>query len=64
MSESIHQFVIDELQARKGTWPVIAGATRISRKTIEKIATRTVKNPGVKHIETLARYFRSSEKSA
>jgi hypothetical protein len=59
MQESMHDFVVNGLQASKGTWPAIAEATGISKRTIEKIASREIEDPGVSHIEKLANYFRA-----
>lgn len=59
MNISIHQYVVDQLQARKGTWPTIARESGVPRKTVEKIAAGTTPNPGVKTVEQLANYFRS-----
>jgi transcriptional regulator with XRE-family HTH domain len=59
MAESIYEFVMGELELSKGNWSAVAGATRMSKRTIEKIARREIKDPGVSHIEKLANYFRS-----
>ena len=64
MSESMHDYVVDKLQAAKGTWPRIAEQTQISRRTIEKIARREVADPGVSLVERLALYFREQEQAA
>lgn len=61
MNTSIHQYVIDQLQAAKGEWSRVAADTGISKRTIEKIARREVPNPGVLVVEQLARYFQSLE---
>jgi len=58
MKQSLHQFVISRLQDAKGTWPIIAEATGVSKRTIEKIASEEIADPGVSHIEKLASYFR------
>lgn len=58
MSESIHDYVVNQLQAAKGQWPRVAGDTGISKRTIEKIARREVKDPSVSFIERLNTYFR------
>lgn len=58
MSESIYQFVLDELEKAKGRWPEVARHTDISLSTLKKIARREVENPGVVTIEKLANYFR------
>jgi transcriptional regulator with XRE-family HTH domain len=58
MEQSLHAFVIERLQAAKGTWPAIAEATGVSKRTIEKIASEEIADPGVSHIEKLANFFR------
>ena len=58
METSIYEFVLSELVKAKGHWPAISNGTGISRRTIEKIARKEVSNPGVKHIQTLAEYFK------
>jgi hypothetical protein len=62
MEESMHAFVISRLHAAKGNWPAIALATGVSKRTIEKIASREIEDPGVSHIEKLAMYFREQAK--
>lgn len=62
MSESIYQYVLDQLEASKGHWPAVASATGMSRRTIEKIARQEVRDPGVSRIEKLAGYFRQQSK--
>lgn len=59
----MHEFVLSELEARKGTWPAIAESTGLSRRTIEKIARREIKDPGVSHIEALARHFQEAPRA-
>ena len=58
MSESIHQYVLEQLQLSKGQWAQVAEATEISKRTIEKIASGESKSPGVRSIEKLSSYFR------
>lgn len=62
--QSLHDYVVEQLLARRGTWPAIADATDVSRRTIEKIARREIADPGVSHIEKLARHFRALEQHA
>jgi transcriptional regulator with XRE-family HTH domain len=59
MEKSLHDFVVERLEAAKGKWPVIAEATGVSNRTIQKIASREIQDPGVSHIEKLAQYFRA-----
>ena len=63
MNESIHQYVLEQLQLSKGRWTRVAEATEISKRTIEKIASGESKNPGVRSIEKLANYFRDHNNS-
>jgi hypothetical protein len=58
MTDSIYAFVLAELQSSKGRWPVVAEGSGVSRRTIEKIASGEIADPGVSHIEKLAAYFR------
>jgi len=60
--ESLHEFVIARLLAARGSWPAVAKATGVSRRTIEKIARREIADPGVSRVETLAAYFRAAER--
>ena len=60
MSGSIHKYVLDQLAATKGQWRVVAEETGLSRRTISKIARQEIPNPGVKSVELLAAYFRTS----
>jgi transcriptional regulator with XRE-family HTH domain len=60
MDLSLHDFVVEHLEACRGTWPEVARATGLSKRTIEKIARREIADPGVSHIEKLAAYFRRS----
>jgi hypothetical protein len=53
--------VVNELQGAKGTWPRVSAETGISRKTIEKIANRTVLDPRVSRVQRLANYFRNRQ---
>lgn len=58
MNDSIYEFVLAELDALKGAWPEVAEGSGVSRRTIEKIARKEIQDPGVSHIEKLAKYFR------
>jgi hypothetical protein len=58
MSESIYQYVLDELEKAKGRWPDVARDSGVALTTLKKIARREVENPGIVHIEKLAAYFR------
>jgi hypothetical protein len=58
VTESIYDYVMSQLEAAKGSWPDVAAGSGVSRRTIEKIARREIKDPGVSSVEKLARYFR------
>lgn len=60
--ESIYEFVMARLEQAKGGWPTVADESGVSLRTIEKIARREIKDPGVSHIEKLAIYFRENTK--
>ncbi len=61
MTQTLHDYVLSELASSKGNWVAIAEATGVSHRTIDKIARREIKDPGVSHIEKLAKYFRTIE---
>jgi transcriptional regulator with XRE-family HTH domain len=58
MSESIHEYVVEQLQAAKGKWSEVAEESGVPKRTLEKIASRETADPRVKSIEKLANYFR------
>lgn len=60
--QSMYEFVLSQLQATKGNWPTVARESGVSFRTVEKIARRQIKDPGVSHIQKLADYFRACEK--
>ena len=60
--ESIHEFVIDRLQAAKGGWPTIAEGSGVPLRTLEKVARRENADPRVGTVEKLARYFHELER--
>lgn len=55
---SLHDFVVENLQRAKHRWPQVARDSGVNYRTLMKIATRETIDPGVSHIEKLARYFR------
>jgi hypothetical protein len=61
MSESIHQYVLDQL-AQAQNWETVAKGSGVSERTIEKIASREIKFPRVDKVEKLARYFRQKQR--
>lgn len=57
MDMSWHDWVVERLLEARGSWPHIARTSGVSRRTIEKIAHRKIKDPGVSHIEKLVKFF-------
>lgn len=56
--ESLYEYVLDQLEAAKGRWQEVADGSGVSKRTIEKIARKEIQDPGVSHIEALAKHFR------
>lgn len=59
MEMSMYEFVIDRLENSGRTYQEVADGSGVSKRTVEKIARKEIKDPGVSHIEALARYFRA-----
>lgn len=64
MEQSLHEYVLEQLQASRGRWPEVAEGSGVSKRTLEKIARLEIKDPGVSHIEKLAAYFRGQSTRA
>lgn len=64
MEQSLHEYVLEQLLASRGRWSEVAEESGVSKRTLEKIARREIKDPGVSHIEKLAAYFRGQSASA
>lgn len=62
MDTSELDFVLGQLQERKGNWPQIEKDTGMPYSWLSKLARGLIDDPGVKKIEKLARYFRLLEK--
>jgi len=58
----LHEFVVARLLAAKGSWPVVARGSGVSRRTLEKIARGEVKDPGVLTVQKLADYFHATDR--
>jgi len=59
MAISLHDYVVERLQATKGKWKAIEDQSGVSRRTFSKIARKEVKNPRIATVQKLADYFRS-----
>lgn len=53
----LHDFVLQRLEAVKGTWPLVAEGSGVPLRTIEKIARKETEDPRVSNIQKLADYF-------
>lgn len=60
--ESIHEYVLEQLQRNRAEWPAVAEGSGVSIRTIEKIASREIEFPRVDKVERLAKYFRQNRK--
>ena len=60
MNETLYEFVMRQLQASKGRWPAVAQSSGVSLRTIRKIASKEIQDPGVSHVEKLAEHFRET----
>ena len=60
---SLYEYVMAELQASKGRWSEVAEGSGVPKRTVEKIARKEIKDPGVSHVEALARYFNSQNEA-
>lgn len=56
--ESIHEYVLDQLQKSRPEWAAVAAGSGVSIRTIEKIASREIEYPRVDKVEALANYFK------
>jgi transcriptional regulator with XRE-family HTH domain len=54
----ILDFVVSRLEARDFTYQQVAEGSGVPKRTVEKIARRETQNPGVRHVERLAAFFR------
>jgi uncharacterized protein YerC len=52
------EYVVAKLASSRHTYQQIADGSGVPRSTVEKIARRETRNPGVLHVERLARFFR------
>jgi transcriptional regulator with XRE-family HTH domain len=57
-------FVVSRLEARDFTYQQVAEGSGVPKRTVEKIARRETRNPGVRHVERLAAFFQDTRKQA
>jgi hypothetical protein len=58
----IYEYVLEQLQRRKGDWVLIANETGLSVRTIQKIAREEIPNPGIRSVELLFNHFQRKRK--
>lgn len=59
--ESMHDYVLEQLQSSKGNWPAVAKKAGVSYRTLKKIATGEIASPRIRNLEKLVEYFRDIE---
>lgn len=64
MAQSIHEYVVSELQATKGSWPEVAEGSGVSLRTLEKVARREYKTHRFNTLEALYLYFQRRDRKA
>jgi len=57
MGVDLLTFVLSQLDLREPAWTEVAQGSGVPYSTLKKIATRVTPNPGVLHVQRLARYF-------
>jgi transcriptional regulator with XRE-family HTH domain len=60
--ESLHEYVLKNLERSKADWEAVANGSGVSVRTIEKIASREIEFPRIDKVERLANYFREQRK--
>jgi hypothetical protein len=60
-NDSILAYVLGQLGAWKGRWRTVAKGSKVSYRTLEKIARGESKNPKILTLEKLAAYFRKQK---
>lgn len=64
MNEALLDFVLARLKAREVPWIEVSRRTEVPYETLKKIALGYTHNPGVRHVQRLADYFRARETQA
>jgi hypothetical protein len=57
MKESLHDFVLRNLELTKGRWQEVADGSGVPKRTVEKIARQETEDPRVGSVQKLADYF-------
>lgn len=62
--DGIFDYVMARLKDSGRTYAQIAAGSGVKKRTVAKIARGEIKDPGVSHIEAMARYFRGLDAQA
>jgi len=54
------EFVLDQLESSRGSWPLVAKKSGVSYSTLLKIAQRDIEDPGVSLVQRLHDYFKKN----
>jgi len=57
-------YILRELDVRKGSWPRLAQESGVPLRTIEKIASRRTRYPRIDTVEKLASYLSTGKRLA
>jgi hypothetical protein len=57
----MHDYVVESLRGERSEIERVALDTKISKWTLLKILHRQIKNPGIKSVEPLYKYFKDRE---
>lgn len=57
-------YVLGELDKRRGSWKTVAEKAGVPYRTLQKIGQRVILDPGVTSVQSLHDFFRSEERQA
>lgn len=58
-----HAYVLEQLKLTRLTLDELQKRTGVSKRTIQKIKSGEIVDPGVSHVEKLANFFRETERA-
>lgn len=62
MDKPIYEYVLEQLELSKGRWPEVAEDSGVSYRTLSKISSGEIVDPGVSHVQKLADYFKRTKR--
>jgi hypothetical protein len=60
--ESMHQYVLEQLERARPDWETVSKGSGVPVSTIKKIVSRDIEYPRVDKVEKLATYFRTQKR--